>query len=180
MVPHDARWSSLYAGEAPRVVTALGQSAQAAEHIGSTAVPGLWAKPTVDILIGSNRPGPPTLPHLTAMAALGYVYLGEDGRRPGRFFFRRRGESSFNVSVVPAGGSLWVENLMFRDYLRRSPSAVERYSEAKREAAAAHPTSLLAYQDAKRPVIDQLKREARRPGSRPVDAPPAMHRGASA
>lgn len=143
---------------------ALGQSAQAAEHIGSTAVPGLWAKPTVDILVGSNRSGPPTLPELTAMAALGYAYLGSDGRRPGRFFFRRRGESSFNVSVVPAGGSLWIENLMFRDYLRLSPGAVERYSAAKREAAAAHPKSLLAYQDAKRPVIDQLKREARRSG----------------
>lgn len=171
VVPHDDRWSSVYADEVPRVKAALSPFVDACEHIGSTAVPGLWAKPTVDILIGSNCSGPPTPHQLTAMAGLGYLYLGADERRPGRFFFRRRDESSFNVSVVPAGGSLWLDNLAFRDYLRRSPDAVARYSEVKRRAATVNPHSLLDYQDAKRAVVDQLKREAHVSGIGTLPAP---------
>lgn len=161
VVPHDSRWASLYVREAPRIQTALCSLVAGCEHIGSTAVPGLWAKPVVDVLIGSNRGEPPTRQQLTAMGDLGYLYLGEDERRPGRFFFRRRKRRFFNVSVVPYGGQLWMDNLRLRDYLRRSPEAALRYSVAKKQSAAASPGSLLGYQNAKRAVLEQLKLEAR-------------------
>lgn len=161
VVPYDAAWSSLYAAEAPRVCNALGSMVVECEHIGSTAVPGLWAKPIIDILIGANRSEPPGQDQLSAMAALGSVYLGEDGHRPGRFFFRRRDGGLYNVSVVPHDGRLWHDTLTLRNYLRTTPEAVNRYSAVKRHAAAVHPTSLLGYQGAKRVVVEELKTAAR-------------------
>lgn len=161
VVAYDDDWPRLYEAEAVRVRGALGPSVVGCEHFGSTAVPGLWAKPIVDILVGTDRSEPPPEEALSAMASLNYVYLGEDGRRPGRFFFRKRRAGLYNVSLMPHGGALWNDNLMFRDYLRCNPAAVRRYSEVKRKAATAYPDSLLAYQNAKRSVVEELKEAAR-------------------
>ncbi|MFP3381337.1 GrpB family protein, partial [Bacillus sp. SIMBA_069] len=80
------------------------------EHFGSTAVPGLPAKPIVDILVGACEGSGPDAA-INGLARLGYEYLGEDGRRPGRYFWRKRGADAFNVSVVEYRGLLWQTNI---------------------------------------------------------------------
>ncbi len=130
----DPSWPARAAEEAALVREALG--AVVVEHIGSTAVPGLVAKPIVDLLAGLQpldvAPG-----QIGAMEALGYEYLGEYGI-PGREFFRKGGERrTHHVHAVELGGPQWGRHVAFRDYLRARPDEAARYAAAKREAVAA-------------------------------------------
>jgi GrpB-like predicted nucleotidyltransferase (UPF0157 family) len=157
--PHDTRWAAQYEVAAAAILEQLGDYALGIEHFGSTAVPGLDAKPIVDILIGAV-PGCSPAPAIEALARLGYEYLGEDGRRPGRFFWRSRGTVATNVSVVPFRGELWNANLAVRDFLRSSPNWARRYAEVKHSAAAGSNGSMLEYQDRKRAAVDELRAAA--------------------
>ena len=136
---------------------ALGEEALAVEHIGSTAVRGLAAKPVIDLLIGV-APG-----HRTAVAQRlvthGWTHLGEAGV-PGREYLRRRVGQHANVHVVEHGSTLWLQNLLLREYLRRDADARRRYSAAKRRAAQEAPT-LIAYSQHKAAVVAQLLDEAK-------------------
>ncbi len=105
------------------------------EHIGSTAVPGLVAKPILDLLAGLQPLD--VAPGVAAMEALGYEYLGEYGI-PGREFFRKGGDArTHHVHAVELGGPQWVRHVAFRDYLRAHPDEAARYGAAKRSAATA-------------------------------------------
>ena len=159
VVPYDSRWVGLYRAESAAIGAALGDYVSGIEHFGSTAVPGLIAKPIVDILIGA-QPGSDPHAAIDGLAALGYEYLGEDGRRPGRRFWRKRGLSNFNASVVPYLGVLWSSNLAVRDFLRTHPEWVERYARVKLDAAAVAGASMLEYQDYKRDFVDELRAAA--------------------
>ena len=148
-----------------RLSTSVGLDLRSIEHIGSTAVPGLLAKPIVDIMVGVI-PFPPSASWSAAVVVLGYEALGEAGV-PGRLYFRQRGRVPCNVHVVEHGGAHWVSNLALRDYLRRSPEAAARYASAKRAAIAAGATTLLTYSEAKGRVIEALvSRALNRPGNR--------------
>lgn len=159
VVPYDNRWFDLYQAEAAAIFSALGAYALGIEHFGSTAVPGLMAKPIVDILVGARGVSEPG-PAIVGLERLGYEYLGEDGRRPGRYFWRKRGVDAFNVSVVPYRGAWWQSNLAVRDFLRTHPDWSERYRQVKLSAAAASQTSMLGYQDRKREFVDELRMAA--------------------
>ncbi len=100
------------------------------EHIGSTAVPGLVAKPILDLLAGLEPLD--VAPGVAAMEALGYEYLGEYGI-PGREFFRKGGDGGRITSTrSSSAGPHWVRHIAFRDYLRAHPDEAARYAEAKR------------------------------------------------
>jgi GrpB-like predicted nucleotidyltransferase (UPF0157 family) len=91
----------LYWEEAKCIQETLGDMV-VIEHFGSTAVPGLDAKPVIDILIGIPNDLPPTEAHIHALTCLGYECLGEDQRRPGCWSFRKRGRRQwFNLSILP-------------------------------------------------------------------------------
>ncbi len=160
VVPHDPEWAGLYDEEAGRVESAFGGRCAGVEHIGSTAVPDLLAKPIVDILVAGAHGGAPSSAELEALAALGYFFLGEDGRRPGRWFWRKRGRASFNLSLVPSMSDLWHDNLLVRDYLRNHPLEVKQYADIKRRAVEASPNSLLGYQNYKREFMTGLRARA--------------------
>ena len=132
---YDPAWPLRFKCEAASISSALGTTAKAIEHIGSTAVPHLRAKPTIDILVG--------VVDLTAFDAgsgprslhrIGYEPRGELGV-PGRRYFRKGASypRDFNVHVVRDGGGLWQTNLAFRDYLRDHPSAAAAYGKLKSE-----------------------------------------------
>src|SRR5437870_153259 len=89
VVPYDERWPHIYAAEAMRIRTSLAESGidVAMEHMGSTAVPGLHAKPIIDMLMGW-RDDSDRLSLIEQLQTLGYSYRGEQGI-PGREFFRR-------------------------------------------------------------------------------------------
>jgi GrpB-like predicted nucleotidyltransferase (UPF0157 family) len=145
-------------------------------HIGSTAVPGLEAKPIIDVQVGC-----PTVKIDVVVARLeqlGFEYLGEAGV-PGRQYLRRRSGPLANVHVVGRQGQLWTDNLLFRDYLITHPEAVARYASAKREAARRAPT-LLAYSDLKAQIVAEIMSAARGaagPGRRSSGHPPGSDEG---
>lgn len=155
LVAHRAEWSSQAAIECARIVRAVGPAQ--VEHIGSTAVAGLVAKPTIDLMVGVDEYPAPWLQPL--LESLGYQAMGEAGV-PGRSYFRRRAGPSFNVHVVPRGGTWWKQNLSLRDFLREDPLARQRYADAKQAAFAGGADTLLSYSAAKAPAIAALLQEA--------------------
>jgi GrpB-like predicted nucleotidyltransferase (UPF0157 family) len=134
VVDYDPCWPQVFAEESGRVRAALGDSAVAVEHIGSTAVPGLAAKPVIDVLAGL-RTLDLTRAQIEAMEALGYEYLGEYGI-PGRLFFHKGRPRSHHVHAVLLGSDLWQRHLVFRDFLRAHSDEAQRYGNLKRNLAA--------------------------------------------
>jgi ribonuclease-3 len=159
LAPADPRWSELAAEEAARLRAALPDAE--VEHIGSTAVPGLEAKPIIDLLVGVRELA-------NGVRLPDYEAMGEAGVA-GRLYFRRRGPVSFNAQVVEHGSPLWHDALLLRDYLRAHPQESERYAEQKRRAIASGATTLLRYSDEKAAMVGELLERARRwaPASRP-------------
>jgi GrpB-like predicted nucleotidyltransferase (UPF0157 family) len=158
LVPHRAEWVAEALAEIARIAHALSVPTSDVQHIGSTAVPGLAAKPVIDLMVGSSE-YPPSPSLQSGVARLGYEALGEAGI-PGRAYFRLRGVSSFNLHLVRKGGEHWRNNIALRDYLRRSPAARQRYAQAKICALSAGASTLLSYSAAKAPVIATLLEEA--------------------
>ncbi len=156
--PSQADWPLHFSAECRRIGSWLEVERRDLEHIGSTSVPGLLAKPVVDIMLGVAH-WPPSEPLAHRLESLGYDSFGE-GNVPGRYYFRLRCAHEFNVHVVQRGGTHWINNLALRDYLRRSPSACERYATAKLAAYESGARSLLAYSVAKADVVSHLLREA--------------------
>ena len=158
VVEYDPGWPRAFEEERTRVAHALDDFMVAVEHVGSTAVPGLAAKPVIDILAGLRTLDLPP-ERISAMEELGYEYRGEYGI-PGRLFFRKGGVArTHHVHAVEHGGEQWRRHLAFRDYLRAHPSEVAAYARAKRDAVARAPTAD-AYSDAKEPHVDALAARA--------------------
>ena len=154
---HDGEWSRT-AVELCRMLDAIlaGSHVEIA-HIGSTAVPGLAAKPIIDIQIGALRASFASI--VNDLVEAGFEYIPDAGVA-GREYLRRRDAHAANLHVVERGGQLWNDNILFRDHLRRTPDAATRYTEAKREALR-HATDLLGYSAAKASVIKEILAEAR-------------------
>jgi GrpB-like predicted nucleotidyltransferase (UPF0157 family) len=154
LVEHDPHWAGLALAEAALIRKALG--AVEVEHIGSTAVPGLSAKPVLDLLAGL-RPLDVGSAEIEAMEGLGYEYLGEHGL-PGRLFFRKGPKRrTHHVHAVELGGTEWLRHLAFRDYLRAHPDETARYGEAKRALARAVAGDWEAYTERKTGVATDLQ-----------------------
>ena len=141
------------------VFSPLDLPSAAIEHIGSTAVPELIAKPTIDLMLGTDAL-PPLPATVTTLQNSGYQSLGEAGV-PGRYYFRLRGPLSINLHLVLHSGEHWKSNIAFREYLRSDADARSRYAAAKGAAIASGARSLLAYSDAKADEVARLVKEAR-------------------
>ncbi|MBK8229510.1 MAG: GrpB family protein [Candidatus Eisenbacteria bacterium] len=155
---HQPGWRDEFERRRAELAATLGVSPENVEHIGSTAVPGLPAKPILDLMLGVDdlaaRPG-----DHDALTRLGYEAMGEAGV-PGRLYFRCRGKHPTNLHLVQKNGIHWVNNLALRDYLRESADARDRYARAKRHALAGGARTLLAYSAAKAATTEELLREA--------------------
>jgi GrpB-like predicted nucleotidyltransferase (UPF0157 family) len=149
LVEHDPSWSDLYEQERKLLTSVFHGRAVGIEHIGSTSVPDLCAKPIVDVLVGL-RELELTKDEVANMKRLGYEYLGEYGL-PGRLFFRKQ-RRTHNVHVVEYGGEHWERQLTFRDALRADDAERRRYDEFKRRLAA-EGHSRTAYTELKTPFI---------------------------
>jgi GrpB-like predicted nucleotidyltransferase (UPF0157 family) len=158
VVEADPSWATAFAGERARLAPSLQQYGCRLEYIGSTAVPGLIAKPTIDMMLGVKE-YPPSAELLSALTSLGYELLGEAGVS-GRTYLRLRGSRDYNLHVVQDGGDHWRRNIQFRDYLSQSKTARGRYAAAKQQAISAGATRLLTYSAAKEGIISELLREA--------------------
>ncbi|MCE4553832.1 GrpB family protein [Roseateles cellulosilyticus] len=152
----DANWPAQFEAAAAPLRTVFGSHAGTLEHIGSTAVPGLCAKPVLDVLLGVAQLSD-VAPHHAALAALGYRYRPEHERElPERRYFTRDADTTrlrVHLHVVVNDSTFWREHLAFRDALRADHLLAARYAELKRQLAAEHADDKAAYTEAKGPFI---------------------------
>jgi GrpB-like predicted nucleotidyltransferase (UPF0157 family) len=133
--PYDPQWPARFESERSAIAAALRLAPGSIHHVGSTAVPGLAAKPIIDILVVVAA-YPPTEAMIAALAELGYRHEGESGV-PGRHWFRKGTPRTHHVHVVPEGGEVAQRLLLLRDRLRRHPDDAREYERVKKRAAAA-------------------------------------------
>jgi GrpB-like predicted nucleotidyltransferase (UPF0157 family) len=159
VVPYDPRWPGRFATWRATVAAALGEVAERVEHVGSTSVPGLPAKPIIDIQV--------SVADLAAeddyVPQLERAGLQLRSRDDYHRYFRPFPDQPRDVHLhVCAAGSEWErEHLLFRDYLRSHPDACEAYAQAKRAAAQCWSDDGIAYTDAKTEVILDIMAQAR-------------------
>jgi GrpB-like predicted nucleotidyltransferase (UPF0157 family) len=159
---YDPRWPGKYAAERERILVAIGERALAIEHVGSTSVPGLAAKPTIDIMVGFAS-GAVAAECVSSLADLGYAYQPENAWEiPDWHYFDRTGDDGqrYHLHMVPMGGEFWQRHLAFRDYLRAHPEAAREYERLKRELAARYGSDRLGYCNAKTEFILGVERMA--------------------
>ena len=142
LVDYNPLWPRAFAEEAERIRSSLGPLAVAIEHFGSTAVPGLRAKPIIDLLIGVAQIDQ-GLEMVEPMASLGYDYAGGQGI-PEHHVFGRGAARTHLAHVVVYDGQQWRQNLRFRDRLRSDASLRAGYQRLKQGLAEIR-TSRAAY-----------------------------------
>jgi GrpB-like predicted nucleotidyltransferase (UPF0157 family) len=156
IVDPDPAWALRFAAERDRIAAALGARAVRIEHIGSTAVPGLAAKPLVDILLVVDS-ADGEADYAPALAAIGYAARV---REPGHRMFRG-GAGDVNLHVYGTGASEIDDYLLLRDWLRAHPRDRARYAALKRRLARREWADINLYADAKGPLIRELLDRAR-------------------
>lgn len=136
LLPYDPRWVLEFDMERGRIAAALGKLALRIEHNGSTAVPGLEAKPIIDIQV-SVKDLRPSHAYAPSLASLGYVHVphADDAFCP---FFHRPAEwpHTHHIHVVEAGGEEERRTLAFRDFLREHSEVAQQYATLKKQLAA--------------------------------------------
>jgi GrpB-like predicted nucleotidyltransferase (UPF0157 family) len=159
IVTYDAVWPGLFRREAARLREVLGSVALRIDHIGSTAVPGLAAKPVIDIQIAVAS-FEPLDAFRAPLEALGYLFRADNDDRMKRYFREPPATRRTHLHVRRHGS--WSEQfaLLFRDYLRTHAEAAARYAALKRELAAACRDDRQGYTAAKEPFIWAAMRDA--------------------
>jgi GrpB-like predicted nucleotidyltransferase (UPF0157 family) len=161
IVPYNPEWAELFELEARRIRTVCEGKVTIVEHIGSTAIPGMPAKPILDIMPGlaSYQDG---LKTIGPLKRLGYEYFGENGI-PGRFYFNFsfEGRSVAHVHIFEIGTENWHRHLIFRDHLRADPAIAAQYAELKKELAASFRNDREAYTNGKSEFINLVVQRAR-------------------
>jgi GrpB-like predicted nucleotidyltransferase (UPF0157 family) len=151
LVDYDPGWPVLYAGEEARIRGALGDRVRLIEHCGSTSVPGLIAKPIIDIVLAvpdsADEPG-----YVPALEAAGYVLRI---REPEWFEHRlfKGPDTNVNLHVFTDGCEEIGRMLLFRDWLRQNPAERDLYAATKRELAAQSWAYVQNYADAKSEIV---------------------------
>lgn len=163
VVPHDPRWRDAFEAEAKHLADALGDNVAAVHHIGSTAIPNIYAKPVVDLLV-EVRDIADVDGRSAAMESLGYEVLGEYGIHGRRYFRKdnREGIRTHQVHAFEAGSAEAGRHLAFRDYMIAHPAEAQSYSRLKRKLAEEHPQSIDGYMDGKDDFIKEMDRRAAR------------------
>ena len=164
VVPYDEAWPSLFFAERTRIEAAIGPWVEEIEHVGSTAVPGLAAKPVIDIMVGvKSLDDSPIL--VERLVGIGYEYVPEFERiLPFRRYFRKmqEGRRTHQIHLVERSNAEWWDrHLLFRDYLRAHPEAAEEYSRLKYDLSLRFGEDRVAYTDAKTDFISEVVRRAR-------------------
>jgi len=155
LVPYDPAWAARFAAEKRRIEAALGPVAQRVDHVGSTAVPGLVAKPIVDIDL--SVPDVETEDaYLPPLLAAGYVLRV---REPGHRLVRTAARD-VHVHICDAGSEWERRHLLFRDWLRRNADDREAYGRLKLDLARRDWPDMNAYADAKGPLIAEITARA--------------------
>lgn len=157
---HDPSWVGAYAAMERHLRRRLGTVARRIEHYGSTAVPGLPAKPVIDILVQIPDFDTGRRAALRALDGPRWEYWWYEDHL---VFVRRArlmGKRTHHVHLAPSGHRLW-EGLRFRDRLRRDPVAAARYAELKRDLAALHAADRETYTREKTAFVRRMTEDSK-------------------
>ena len=166
IVPYDPDWPARFEAEAAVLRHGLAPwLVGPVEHIGSTAVPGLAAKPVIDIMAGvqtleASRPA------IAAATDLGYCYWPYQADREHWFCKPSTAHRTHHLHLIPIGSPQWLRAIAFRDYLRADPTTAGEYAALKQRLAREHHLDREAYTEAKRPFIDRITELALLPRSK--------------
>ncbi len=150
----DQAWPAQYAREEKRIRTALGPRAVQVEHVGSTSVPGLAAKPVIDIVLTVHDSADEAA-YVPDLEAAGYVLQFREPAWYEHRFLRDR-HPDVQIHVFTAGSPEVTRMLAFRDRLRTRPEERELYERTKRELAARRWDYVQDYADAKSAVVEEI------------------------
>lgn len=158
LVEYDPNWPRLFAREADRICGVLSDTALRIEHVGSTSVPGLAAKPIIDMLliVGNSADEPSYVPNLESV---GYVLRI---REPEWFEHRlfKGPDTNINLHVFSVGASEIDRMLRFRDWLRATDADRDYYARVKRDLAQRTWRHVQHYADAKTAVVQEITERA--------------------
>jgi len=161
VVPHNPKWREAFETESKRIAQALGDNIAAIHHIGSTAIPTIYAKPIIDFLVevkDINRVDEQN----ALLEKLGYEGLGENGI-PGRRYFRKEnpaGIRTHQIHAFQAGSEEIERHLAFRDYMIAHTEDAEQYSVLKQGLAKQFPNDIYGYMDGKDAFIKEMEQRA--------------------
>jgi GrpB-like predicted nucleotidyltransferase (UPF0157 family) len=153
LIPFQDDWALKFREEAELIAKVFGESAIAIYHVGSTSIPGIYAKPEIDIhveikaIAGIGQ-------YAEGMTLLGYRVRGE-AVEPGSYYYSKdeEGIRTFKVHVSESNHPGLKNHLQFRDYLRAHPDRAKQYSDLKRRLAQTNKTGIMEYLDGKGPFI---------------------------
>jgi GrpB-like predicted nucleotidyltransferase (UPF0157 family) len=156
IVPYDPSWPTRFQEEAEVLRRALAAwLAGPIEHIGSTAVPGLAAKPVIDIMAGVQSLDL-SRPAIAAATELGYCYGPYRPELEHWFCKPSPAFRTHHLHLMPVGTPQWLRPIAFRDHLRAHPDVAREYETLKRRLALEHRMNREAYTQAKGPFIDRV------------------------
>ena len=157
--PHHEGWAELFEAERLRLKAVLGDGVTV-EHIGSTSIPGLKAKPILDIGVGVED-FDAAFAFVEPLKALGYTFRGEQGI-PRRHYFVKGPDDNrtHHLHMLERTNTEWRKLLFFRDYLRAHPEALGQYQQLKMQLAKQFPKDREAYTDGKNTFIQSILNRA--------------------
>ncbi|AFZ34834.1 protein of unknown function UPF0157 [Stanieria cyanosphaera PCC 7437] len=162
VLPHNPKWRDEFAKEANQINLALGENVVTIHHIGSTALPNIYAKPIIDLLVEVENLTQVDLCNC-AMQELGYEVMGEFGI-PRRRYFRKDNEvgiRTHHVHVFESASSEVERHLAFRDYMIAHQDYAQQYSQLKRELVKKlHWSDIESYMDGKDKFIKEMEKKA--------------------
>ncbi len=160
MYQYSGEWARAYEIEAEKLTNVLDELALDIQHVGSTSIPGLQAKPVIDIAVAVREL---SLGEqcIQPLIALGYEYKGAAGIAGRHFFVKGPPENRTHyLHVEELDGKLWFNHIAFRDYLREHPEVRDTYGQLKETLAARFPTDRDAYAAAKDPFVEDVLKKA--------------------
>lgn len=159
IVPYDSHWPQQFVALSTAMRQALGSVAVRIDHIGSTSIPDLAAKPIVDIQI-SVESFEPLDAYRVPLERLGWQFRADNQERTKRYFREALGHARTHIHVRRSGS--WAEQfaLLFRDYMRHHPSDAERYAMLKHQLARDLRDDRHGYTEAKAPFIWEVMKRA--------------------
>lgn len=166
---HDPAWAEIAAETIKLLRSTLDTAAVDIQHVGSTAIRGIYAKPILDIAVLATAFAAVEA-RIPALERAGIIYRGYD--RPGEMLFVLGDFSAdtrtHHIHVVEQGDPAWADYLNFRDYLNAHPQKAAEYEKRKLELAQKYPNDRAAYTAAKHPLITRLLIEAAAQRRKPI------------
>ena len=161
LVPHQPNWAATFAREASTLAELLDGQLVEIHHIGSTAIPGIHAKPVIDLL-AVVRDVRLLDEHAKRLEALGYEALGEFGIAGRRYFRKsdRAGDRTHQIHAFTVTSPQIERHLAFRDFLKAHPDWAKKYEALKLRLAALHPADISRYTDGKDDFIRAVDTQA--------------------